>query len=306
MRVLVTGSASHLARALLPALLDDARISRIIGVDIKATPLHHPKLETAVLDIRDAGLAHYAKQADALVHLAFVVLPGHLGRHRRDRGRIRDINVQGSIHTFETAAACGITRVVHLSSASVYALPTRAEKIHEDHARGALPGFHYAEDKIAVEDWLDGFEASRRKISVLRLRPHVIVGPHCQPLIRLLLRLPFYPSLPRPLPLLQCVHESDVAEAIRLALFTETRGAFNLAADPPLPFRQLKQRRHRFVLPLPFWALFLAARAAWSLAGAGAEPAWLNGLRHSLVLDTGRSRELLGWQPRFSTLDACR
>lgn len=306
MRVVVTGSASHLARALLPVLLADPGIGCVVGIDRKPTPLRHPKLESAVLDIRDAALARWLERADALIHLAFVVLPGELGRRRRDRQLIRDINVRGSAQVFETAAAGGIARILHVSSAAVYRLPAGAERITEDHPRGALPGFHYAEDKIAVEDWLDGFEARHPAIAVLRLRPHVIVGPHCQPLIRLLLRLPVYPHVPRPWPLLQCVHERDVAEAIRLALFTPARGAFNLAADPPMAFRDLKHTSYRFAVPIPLNILRTAAALSWRLAGVGADPAWLEGLRHSLVLDTGRGRSLLGWQPRFTTLNACR
>ena len=34
------------------------------------------------------------------------------------------------------------------------------------------------------------------------------------------------------------------------------------------------------------------------LSGFGGEPAWLDGIRHTLTLDCARARQALGWAPR--------
>ncbi len=140
-------------------------------------------------------------------------------------------------------------------------------------------------------------------VRMVRLRPHAILGPNAHPLLRALLRQPFYPLLPEPLPLTQCVAEEDVVAAIRLALLGDAEGAFNLAAEPAVPFRDLLRHRHRHPLPLPFTLARALIHASWRVSGRAGEPAWIDGMRHSLALDCTRARRELGWKPRMSVYD---
>jgi nucleoside-diphosphate-sugar epimerase len=157
-----------------------------------------------------------------------------------------------------------------------------------------LPGFLYGRHKAEIEVWME-----RTLPQALRLRPHIVLGPHCQPLLKSILRQPFYVALPDPQPRLQCVHEADVADAVDAGLFGDVSGALNLAAPGDYEVRDVIRARHRFALPLPFSVAKTALRAAWRLTGFGGEPGWLDGIRHSLTLDTTRARRELGWVPRF-------
>jgi nucleoside-diphosphate-sugar epimerase len=134
----------------------------------------------------------------------------------------------------------------------------------------------------------------------VRLRPHAILGPHAQPYLRALARAPFYPRLSAPAPRLQVVHEADVIAAILAALAGEAQGAFNLATADAATLREMKG----LALPLPFPLARALVRLGWRF-GRGTEPAWLEGLRHELVLDTSRARRVLGWRPRYDTVAAC-
>lgn len=306
MRVLVTGSASHLARALLPRLLADTRIEHIVGVDVRKGWLRHRRYRHVRLDVRSPRLARAMTGANAVIHLAFIVMPRELGARCLDRTQMRDINVRGSQHVFTQAAAQGVETLIHCSSAAVYAqIPGSRAALTEQHPRRALPGFAYAEDKIAVEDWLDGFEAQHPSMRIVRLRPHAILGPHAQPFLQRIARMPFYPRLPDPQPLTQCVHEEDVAQAIHAALFGEARGAFNLATADAMSWRAIKRLRRRYAVAVPLPILHAAFALGWRLFGLGTDPAWTQGLRHDLVLHTGRARRLLGWQPRYDSMHAC-
>jgi len=300
MKVLVTGSSSHLACALLPRLAAHPDVEQILGVDRRPPVFRDPRYTHVLCDVRSAQLARLMTGIDAVVHLAFVVMHGELGPERHDRDLIRDINLAGGQNVFRTAAAARVAAVVHLSSAAVYELPARERPIPEAHPRKPLPGFAYAEDKIALEDWLDAFEREHREIRVARLRPHVIVGPHAQPYLRALVRAPFYVRLSDPAPRLQVVHEADVVAAILAALTRDASGAFNLAAADAATLRELKP----LALPLPFPLARAVVRLAWRF-GRGTEPAWLEGLRHELVLDTSRARRRLGWRPRYDTAAGC-
>lgn len=306
MKLLVTGASSRLARVLLPRLLDDKRITRVVGLDRLIGHTHHERYRHVIMDVRAGEIGEIAKGMDAVVHLAFVVMQRDLGRHRHDRERMRDINVNGSLNVFRAAAGRKVPRLIHVSSAAIYDLATPYKgAIPESHPRRALAGFGYGEDSVEIEDWLDGFEAEHSKLRLLRLRPHAIVGPHAQPYINGLVRSRFYPKLPDPQPLVQCVHEDDVAQAIHLALFADARGAFNLAPADSLSIKDAKAVLHPVPLAvsMPGTRAVLAAR--WKLLRAGTDPAWLPGLRYNLVLHSRRARKELEWQPRYDSMREC-
>lgn len=282
LRLLVTGASSHLARVLLPRLCARPDVQGIVGVDLAPPLFSHPKYVHHRRDVRDPGLGVLMRGCDGLVHLAFVVLRG-----RMSAAEMAEINLGGTRHVFECAAAAGVGRLVHLSSAAVYGT---GKRLGEDAPLAPLPGFLYGAHKAAIETWL-----TRAFPQAVRLRPQAILGPCCQPLLRTLLRLPLGVATPDPQPRLQCVHEEDVAAAVEQALVRDVCGPFNLAAPGELTLAELGGGRLR--LPLPLARLALAA--TWRLTGFGGEPGWIEGLRHGLTLDCTRAHTLLGWQPRF-------
>lgn len=287
MRIFVTGSASHLAQAWLPKLCADQRIERVIGIDLAPAIFTHPKFTHHKIDIRSPALGALMSGCDALVHLAWVVLRGKM-----DVVTMHDINVRGTQLVFEAARAAGITRLIHLSSAAVYG---RGENLSEAAPLQPLPNFLYAQHKAEVENCL-----AHEFPEALRLRPHIILGPHCQPLLKQLLHQPCYPHLPDPQPRLQCVHEDDVADAVSAGLFNPVSGPLNLAADGEYSFKQEIAARYRHPIALPFGLVKTALDLAWRLTGYGGEPAWLDGMRHTLTLDCARARSELGWQPKYT------
>lgn len=287
MRVFVTGSASHLAQAWLPKLCADPRIEHVIGVDLAPGFIAHPKLTHHRLDIRSPDIGALISDCDALVHLAWVVLRGKM-----NAATMHDVNVRGTQNVFEAARAAGITRLIHLSSAAVYG---GGEKLTEAAQLQPLPGFLYAQHKVEVENWL-----ANEFPEALRLRPHIILGPHCQPLLKQLLHQPCYPRLPDPQPRLQCVHEDDVADAISAGLFNPVSSPLNLAAAGEYSFKQVIAARYRHPIPLPFGLIKMALSLSWRLTGYGGEPAWLDGMRHTLTLDCARAENELNWRPKFA------
>ncbi|QKT02905.1 NAD-dependent epimerase/dehydratase family protein [Ectothiorhodospiraceae bacterium 2226] len=299
MKVLVTGSGGHLARVVLARLLAAPEITRLVGVDRRPGGLRHPKLREHALDVRAPELARLMAGVDAVVHMAFVLLPA---RGRREEARA--INVGGTQNVAALARAHGVGTLVHLSSAAVYgAWADQPPRLAEDAPLRPLPGFAYAEDKAAVEQWLDTYEQRRDSPRLVRLRPHVILGPNALALLRLLLRQPCYPILADPQPLTQCVWEDDVAEAVHLALTRPVCGAYNLAAGPELSFRDMQRLLHRLPIPVPLGLMRAAHQLAWRFTPACGEPAWSAGLRHSLVLDTRRAERELGWTGRVTTYE---
>lgn len=291
MKVLVTGSSSTLARALLPRLCADAGIAQVTGIDLQPAHFTHPGFRALVMDFRDPQLLELLPQHDALVHLAYVVLRGHVSA-----SAMHAINVTGSLALLLQARAAGMRRIVHLSSAAVYG---SGENLSETAPYAPLQAFLYGRHKAELERQLDAALPE-----CLRLRPHVILGPHAQPVLRQLLALPFYLRTAGPQPQLQCVHESDVAEAILRGLAGDARGAINLAAPDTFNLRDVKRGSHRWCLPLPAFAARAALHAAHRISGWGGEPGWLDGLQQSLTLDCSRAAAELRWRPARSAAQA--
>jgi nucleoside-diphosphate-sugar epimerase len=198
-----------------------------------------------------------------------------------------DINLAGGRAVFRAARAAGMSRLVHLSSAAVYG---EGAQLAETASLAPLPGFLYARHKAELERWLEA-----ECPECVRLRPHVVLGPNAQPVLRQLLALPCYPRLPEPQPRLQCVHEDDVARAILLALERDVAGPYNLAAGDSFAYRDAVRSRHHRAFAVPPGAARAALRLAWRLTGWGGEPGWVDGLARTLTLDCRRAAKDLGW-----------
>jgi len=305
MKLLVTGSASHLSQALLPTLFSSATISQVIGIDLRPSQLSHAKYQEHLVDIRSPQLSHLMRGMDAVIHLAFVVLRSQLGNHRHNRSLIHDINVNGSKHVFNTAQQHGIKKIIYTSSAVVYgALPGNPPLITEHQTRRIMHNFAYAEDKNAIEDWLDVFCETHLDIQIVRLRPHVILGPYAHPFLLNLLNQPFYPKFPMPLPLTQCVWETDVVQAILNSLRKPVQGVFNLAAQPPLAFADMLRINHRRPIAVPFKLISSLHKILWKFTRLGEDPGWLEGMPYSLAINTDKAKHELAWEPQLST-QAC-
>lgn len=286
MRVLVTGASGCLARAVLPALLAHPRVTAVTGVDCRDAPFALERLRSIRADLRNHEALGLLAGHDALVHLGYVVLRG-----RRTIEDMRSVNIDASIAWLRHAHRLGIARIVHLSSAAVYG---SGVALSESAPLAPHPGFQYAAHKAEVEAWL-----ARTVPAAVCLRPHAILGPNAQPLLTWLVRQRACVSLPDPQPLLQAVHEDDVARAVVAALDGHAAGAFNLAAPQACSFRSLVRARHRVILPIPRWAARAALSVAWRLTGFGGEPAWIDALQRPLTLDCRRARDVLGWTPRI-------
>ncbi len=286
MRIFLSGAASHLAQALLPKLCALPQINAVIGVDLKIAGFSHPKFTAHIADIRSPECAGLMQSCDALAHLAFIVLRGKM-----PATTMQDINVEGTRRLFSMARQMGITRLVHLSSAAVYG---QGENLQEGAALQPLPDFLYGQHKLQLETWL-GNEFPE----AVRLRPHIILGPHCQPLLLKILRQPCYVSLADPQPQLQCVHEADVADAIVASLIKDVSGPINLAAPGNFSFKQLITESHAHPIAMPYKSAKMALSMAWRFTGFGGEPAWLDGIQYPLTLDCSRAQQVLSWQPKF-------
>ena len=104
----------------------------------------------------------------------------------------------------------------------------------------------------------------------------------------------------------QTVHSFDVAEAFRLALHHEVRGAFNLASGPALDSALLAAEFHARQVPVSQHLLRGLADVTWRLRLQHSDPGWIDLGLDSPLVSPARAQELLGWQPRHSAIETLR
>ncbi|HXG40807.1 MAG TPA: NAD(P)-dependent oxidoreductase, partial [Candidatus Limnocylindrales bacterium] len=151
-RILVTGGAGTLGRAVAPLLV--ARGLAVRAIDVQ--PIDDPPagVEVVRCDIRDrAAVERVTQGGDAVVHTA-----AWHGIHLRDHpaSDFWELNVDGTFNVFEAAASAGARAVVFSSTMGVYGESSRpdaggpAVRVTEDLPR--RPTDIYATSKVLGEE----------------------------------------------------------------------------------------------------------------------------------------------------------
>jgi nucleoside-diphosphate-sugar epimerase len=317
--VAVTGPTGTFGHGLLPLLEADPRIGRVVGIarsPFDPAAQGWAKLEYRRGDVRDrAALEEAFAGADAVVHLAFIVVGG-------SKETTRTINVEGTLNAFRAAAAAGVRRFVYASSVAAYGFhPDNPGLIREDWPTRPAARLRYAQEKAELEALLLAEHAEHPALELYLLRPPVVVGPHTvggkavlpgplAPLNRYLegglRRVPVpLPALLPDLPL-QLVHEDDVGRALlQCVLGAGPPGAYNIAGDGVLSALDVARELGLVPIPLPPRPVQAVARlvARW---GVVPQTGWAEVIDRPPLMDTTKAKELLGWRPAFTGLEALR
>jgi UDP-glucose 4-epimerase len=309
MRVVVTGATGNVGTSVLRALAEDPGVETITGLARRLPEVHWPKVTWIAADVTEADLASIFRGADAVVHLAWLIQPS------RDLVLTERVNVRGSERVFAAVAEARVPALVHASSVGAYSPGPKDHRVDESWPTDGVRSSFYSRHKSAVERLLDAFEREHPEVRVVRLRPGLIFKREAASGIRRLFTGPLLPSpLVRPslvpvvpdVPRLrvQAVHSSDVGEAYRLAVVRDVRGAFNVAAEPVLDPPEVARILGARTVPVPARALRAAAALSWRLRLQPTPPGWLDLGRGVPLMDVGRAREELGWEPRRSAGEA--
>ncbi|MFS0898756.1 NAD-dependent epimerase/dehydratase family protein [Mycolicibacterium litorale] len=314
--VAVTGPTGDIGISAIEALEDHPDVGQVIGMARRPfDPAERGWTKTTyrqgdILD-REAVDALVA-DVDVVVHLAFIIMGS-----REESARI---NLAGTRNVFEaTVAAARPRRLVYTSSVAAYGYHSdNPVPITEDVPPRGSPEHYYSEQKAACEAALAEITAGS-SLEVYVLRPCIVVGPKAPaladampwnqlpgPVRRVTQALPLLkPPFPDPGTPLQLVHHDDVAAAIALAVTTSAPpGAYNIAGDGVLSMSDVADALGARPVRVPRMAAVATSEVMSRLPFVPSALEWLHAGRTSVVMDTGKAREQLGWVPRYSAAEA--
>ena len=323
--VAVTGPTGTFGFGLMPLLQADARIGGIVGIARRPfDPAAHgwTKMEYRQGDVRQPDALEAAfRGADIVVHLAFMITGGTASLET-----IRAINVEGTLNAFQAAAAAGAKRFVYASSVAAYGFHRdNPERITEEWPTRPASHLFYAQEKAEIERLLLNESEARPELDLYLLRPPIVLGPHAvgaksllpAPLAQLGGLLgEIVRSSPVPLPVLvpslrmQFIHEDDVGQAfLQCIVAAGPPGAYNITGEGVLTGADVARELGLAALPVPARPTSVAARALSRLSELPFLPPaveWVEAATRPSIMDAGKAKRELDWQPRYTSLEALR
>lgn len=302
--VLVTGVSRYLGGRMAQILTQDPGVDRVIGVDVVAPRQEIGGAEFVRADIRNPIIAKVIgkEDVDTVVHMSVISTPGSAG----DRGTMKELNVIG---TMQLLAACdraaGLRRLVLKSSTTVYGATAKDPAMFtEDRASRSTQASGYAKDVADIEGYVRAFARRRSDVSVITLRAANVIGSHVRSPITSYFRLPVIPTVIGYDPRLQFLHESDLMAVLQHAALADVTGTFNVAGDGVLLLSQAIRRLGKASVPLPAFAVGYVGSALKRAGLAEFTAQERDFLTYGRGVDTTAMREVLGFEPEFSTPEA--
>lgn len=305
MRILVTGASGFVGSAVCAAL---TRNGNTVIHALRKTPQEQgAQLEVAVGDIGpDTQWAVALRGVEVVIHLAARV---HVMREGSfdPLAEFRKVNVAGTERLACAAVAQGVRRFVYVSSVGVHGKKTEGKRLTEEHS--LAPYSPYTKSKLEAEQALYGV-AKQTGLELTIVRPPLVYGPNNPGNFLRLLRLV---ELGLPLPLgsvknqRSMIYVGNLADALTTcAMHAQAAAKTYLVSDgQDLSTPQLMRTlAHLLGVPCRLWPFPpTLLRIAAKLSGTSEQ---VDALTGSLVIDSSRIRQELGWSPPYTLEEGLR
>ncbi|MBM3939350.1 MAG: NAD-dependent epimerase/dehydratase family protein [SAR202 cluster bacterium] len=301
--VAVTGAAGYVGRRLVAALLEQARIERVVALDVRPIEMRHDRLRAARHDITEPMEQIFASEGvEGVVHLAFVL------RHMPKRSASHRVNVDGTANLLSACEATGVSRIVIMSSSTVYgAHRDNPPVLTEEALARPSPLFHYAWDKAEAERMAMRYANAHPEAAVSLLRMCVVMGPSADNFITAALAKPVLIGVRKYDPGLQFVHEDDVARLLVRFAMERHPGVYNVAGPGTVHWSEFARIAKRPMLWLPASLAYALTDAAWLLRLQHDSPGiGLDFIRWPWVVGTDKLERELEYHFQYTSEEALR
>jgi UDP-glucose 4-epimerase len=296
-KLLITGIAGGQGRLIARRVADTFQIA---GVDRAPWDGAPPGLNMHVVDLRKRKFEDVfrTERPDALVHLAFV-------RHFHAAPEVRhEVNVLGTRRLLEYAVAHGVKRIVVLSSAYVYgALPDNPYYVNEEFPLNVSRTYPEVRDLAEVDTLVSAFLWRHPEITTTILRPVNTLGYYVHSAIGRYLRQTWVPTILGFNPMMQFIHEEDVAEAVAVALQTGAHGVFNVAGPGAVPLKVAIRETGGTAVPIPEAVARAVFGRLFRLGLFHTPPGAMDFLKYPCTIDGRAFVAATGFAPLFTLED---
>ena len=306
--VLVTGACRFLGGYLTARLVQNPLINKVIAVDAIAPSKdmlrRMVRAEFVRADIRNPFIAKVIRNGDVdtVVHAAAASYAPRSG----GRATLKEINVMGAMQLF---AACqkapSVRRVILKSTSEVYGSHPHDPVVYaEDRSARRPPREGFARDSIDIEGYARGLGRRRPDIAVTILRLANMIGPAMDTALSRYLAGPLVPTVLGHDARLQLLHEQDALGALERATMAGRAGTFNVGGSGIIMMSQAIRRSGRVAVPVPKLGVMALESLRKATRNAELSRDQLDYLSYGRVMDTTRMRTELGFQPKWTTLEA--
>lgn len=299
-RVLLTGVSGALGQMIARKLADSFQV---IGVDKRAFPEKPSQVEVLHLDLRrkSAFVTLKKKAPQCIVHMGVIRNPlKHQGN-----SNAYHFNLETTTQLLKLSEQLEVRKFIFLSSANLYGPSARSSGfLQEDASLHGSDRSPEIRDLVALDMMIQSFFWKMPKIETVILRPVHIVAAELNNAPSRYLRLKHIPTLLGYDPMIQLVHASDVAQAVKLSLKTNTRGIFNITGESQAPLSRLIQALEKRALPLPEFAIRAALNAAFRYRLSSFPPGELDHLKYTCLVDGKRAQQELKYQPEYTLMQS--
>ena len=296
-KIVMTGIGGRLGR-LVAKRLHRLGTHRVVGIDLRPLVDLPKDIEHLRVDIRSRRARDVFRKGpvDAFIHMGLMRNP------RKSTQELHSWNVRGTSQLLEYCSDFEVRKVVFLSSANVYGpRPDNSQFLTEEAPLMASLDFPGIRDLIEADMQATSFfwRAAGQDIETAILRPVHIMGS-VRNAASNYLRLPRIPLLMGFDPMIQAIHEEDMADAIVLSLTDGVRGVLNVAGPGEYPLSVLIRETGKPTLPIPHPLARYMLKKLWQFHLTSFPVPELAHIQYSCMVDGRRARRLMGFRPRYS------
>lgn len=291
-QILIIGIQSSLAKNVVAKLLKRPEAFYIFGIDSRN-----------ITDLQKTDYCQFEKIRYSQTQIERIFRENkfdyilHLGRMGSTKMKINmrsklNVNINTTHIVLEMAEKYNIKNIRILSTFHVYgALPENAIYLNEDSPLKASFNFSELRDVVEMDQICTNWMwKNQQKTNTIIFRPTHITGPQTKNSISNYLRTPLAPYPMDYNPLLQFIHEEDMAEIIAESIYSDlTLGVYNVAPDELISLHQLIDKIHIRKTPFSFFILSKAGKFFRHFLGF---PHYLiDYLKYSLIIDNSRFKK---------------
>lgn len=304
-RIVVVGAHTILGEMLINSLEKNPDISEFWVIDLHAPKKKtYKKLRFHRVDLIEPGadskLADVLKdiRASVVVHCALKNNPSLNWVYAHE------LEVIGTLNLVSASKAAKIRKFILCSTTAVYGASPKNPAYIQESQKLAKIDAHFVKDKVDAEKQVARLYEDAPEICVSVLRFCLIVGPRSRNYFTELFRRNLVPTVLGYDPLMQFIYEKDALRALKISLFKDHPGVFNIVGRGVVPLSYALRLGGKLQVPLVSFLAVPAIQLLWNLQAVAVPGRLLDFFKYTWVADGKKAAQEMNFEPKLSSKEA--